>query len=102
MKKVIGFLSVMALLGNVALAADSSSKPGKMPEPTKEQRQKMADLHEKMATCLKSDRLVYDCRKEMMQGCKETMGKDGCPMMGGKMGRGMRHHMMDNQSEGNE
>ncbi len=95
MKKIAGFLSMVALLGNVALAADSSSKSGKKPEPTKEQRQQMAELHENMATCLKSDRLVSECRKEMMQACKETMGKDGCPMMGGKMGRGMRHRMND-------
>ncbi len=102
MKKVAYFLSVVALLGNVALAANGSSKAGKMLEPTKEQRQKMADLHEKMAACLKSDRLVSDCRKEMMQGCKDTMGKDGCPMMGGKMGRGMHRRMMDDKNEGNE
>jgi hypothetical protein len=96
MKKVSLLLSVVALLGNVALAADTPPKHGKMPEPTKEQRQKMADLHEKMAKCLKSDSSMADCHKEMMQGCKDTMGKDGCPMMGH---HGMHHDMKDHEHE---
>lgn len=39
----------------------------------------------------------------MMKGCTDAMGKAGCPMMmGGKMGHGMRHHMMDQKSTGQE
>lgn len=102
MKKVAYFLSGVALLGAVAFAADGSSKTGKISAPTKEQRQKMADLHEKMAACLKSDRLISDCRKEMVRDCKDASGSDNCPMMGGKMERGMRHRRVDSQNQENE
>jgi hypothetical protein len=80
------------------LADDGMSKSAETKgpmRPTTEQRQKMAGLHEKMATCLRSDRPMAECRQEMKKGCKDTMGKDGCHMMGGKMGHGMRQHMMD-------
>ncbi len=73
--------------------------------PTAEQRQKMADLHEKMATCLRSDRAFPECRQEMMKNCGTTMGKAGCPMMGSGMGPGMgpgqgrgRRFMMDQKT----
>ena len=37
------------------------------PPPTKEQREKMAAEHDKIAACLRSDRAIEDCHKEMMQ-----------------------------------
>ena len=95
MKKTSSLIAALILIGSNAFAADSAAKSKKFPEPTKEQREKMAEMHEKMASCLKSDRPVSDCHKDMMEGCKETMGKDGCPMMGGKKGRGMHHHMSE-------
>ena len=48
-------------------------------EPTKEERQEMAAAHEKMAVCLKSDRPIDECFKEMMDAHK---GRAHCPMMG--------------------
>lgn len=60
--------------------------------PSKEQREKMAQAHEKMAACLRSDRPVADCHQEMMQTCRDTMGGQGCGMMMGQgpmRGRGM-------------
>ena len=75
----------------------------KPPEFTTEQRQKMADLHEKMASCLRSDRPMSECHQEMMKGRKDAVGKDSCPMMGGKMGHGMHHHnISDEQGTGKE
>jgi hypothetical protein len=50
-----------------------------------EQRQKMAEVHQRMADCLKSERPTSECRSEMMKGC-QGMGGDACPMMG--MGHG--------------
>ena len=47
---------------------DSSTRP----PPTKEQREKMAAEHDKIAACLRSDRAIEDCHKEMMQG-RHTM-----------------------------
>ncbi len=53
--------------------------------PTKEMRMKMAQAHERMAECLRSERTMADCHKEMkherhdmMQG---MMDKQGCKMM---------------------
>jgi hypothetical protein len=89
---------VITIIGSVAMADDGMSKSSESKSPVKltsEQRQRMAGLHEKMASCLRSDRPMAECRQEMMKGCKDTMGKDGCPMMGGKMGHGMHQHMMD-------
>ena len=95
----------LALIGNMAMAADEPMRPNwaKGPPVTSaEQRQKMAGQHEKMAACLRSDRPLPECREEMMKGCKEAMGKEGCPMMGGKGPHGMHHPMMDGQAPGNE
>ena len=49
--------------------------------PSKEMREHMAQLHEKMAVCLRSDRSVGDCRAEMHQECM-SMGAGACGMMG--------------------
>jgi hypothetical protein len=72
---------------------------------TPEMRQKMATMHEKMATCLRSEKAMGECRSEMMGMHKDMMGKDDkCPMempmmgktaMGGKgpkAGKGAKGH----------
>ena len=48
--------------------------------PTKEMREKMATLHEQMATCLRSATAIDECQKEMMKNCEAAMGKGECPM----------------------
>lgn len=64
-----------------------------MHEPTKEMRESMATMHEKMAACLRSDRPVSECRKEMMQSCHDMIGEKGCGM--GMMDHGRKHdHLM--------
>lgn len=82
MKKIIFFFCFLTMFAGSAWATDKSGDGKKFPEMTTEQRGKMADLHEKMASCLRSDKPIKDCFKEMKQGCKDTMGKGGCPMMG--------------------
>jgi len=103
MNKFTLFLCVMSLSGNVAFGADSESKAShkKMPPLTTEQRQKMADAHEKMAVCLRSDKPLNECQEEMMKACKKNMGKSGCSMMGGK-GMEMHHQMMDQDKNGSD
>ena len=88
MKIIALLMCAAAALANSALAAEAK----KAPEITSEQRQKMAGIHDKMASCLRSERPVSECHEEMKKGCGDTMGKDGCPMMGGKMGHGKHHH----------
>lgn len=86
---------------SLALAADNKKTKAppadKKPhmEMTAEQRQKMAEVHEKMAACLKTDKSIDDCHKEMAGSYKDAMGgKEGCPMhMGhGKHGKHGKHH----------
>ena len=50
-------------------------------------REKMAGIHERFATCLRGSGTMESCHEEMKKDCKDIMGKDGC-MMSGKM----KHH----------
>lgn len=102
MNKIAMFLFIVGMSGQLSFAEDMGKKTSamKMPAMTTEQRQKMADAHEKMAVCLRSTKPFSDCHEEMMKACKDGMGKDGCPMMGGKGMHG--DHMMNHgESESN-
>ena len=70
-------------------AADA--KKTSPPEPTAEQRQKMAEVYQKMADCVRSTRPMTECRSEMVAAC-HSIGGGVCPGMGrgrGGMGPGM-------------
>jgi len=70
---------------------NASPKASMMKEPSPEMRKKMADAHQKMADCLKSDRPMSECKQEMMKECHQMMKDKGhCPMMG-DMGDMMGH-----------
>ena len=52
----------------------------------------MAEIHQRMADCLVTQKPISACRVEMQTSCQEMMGKQGCTMMGtgnGGMGPGM-------------
>jgi hypothetical protein len=86
----LGWIAALAL-ASPALADDQSQPAA----PSAEQRQRMAEVHQKMADCLKSNRPFADCRAEMHQACRGMMGEAACPMMGqggGGMGPGMMGH----------
>lgn len=57
----------IALLGAGGAALADEPQHDTRPPLTKEQRQKMADVHEKMAACLRSDKPIEDCHAEMMK-----------------------------------
>lgn len=79
-------------LAGIAVLVLATASPALAAEPTAEQRQKMAEVHQKMADCLKSTKPISECRDEMMQSCRGMMGEAACPMMGlghGGMGPGM-------------
>lgn len=78
-KRVSYWLGLAAALALVCAPAAFAHEEKAL---TKEQRAKMADVHQKMAECLRSERPISECRAEMMKGCKDTMGAEGCPMMG--------------------
>jgi hypothetical protein len=82
MKQFTMFLIAACLTSPLSLADDMAMHEGhKMPPMTKEQREKMADAHEKMASCMRSDKSMGECHEAMEKACMEGMGKD-CPMMG--------------------
>ena len=88
-------LAAIALLLSVsAWSADPpSATSATQSAPSKEVREKMAALHEQMAACLRSDKSFSECRAQMRTSCLQTVGAQGCPMMG--MGPGIgRGRMM--------
>lgn len=92
MKKLIAVLAVFLAMGASSFGADTGTGTNENKSNgtfTKEQREKMAQAHEKMASCLRSDKSLAACHDEMRKSCRDDM--DGsCPMWG-KMrgGRGM-------------
>lgn len=78
--KITMNIATLIFAASFSFAADTISK---------EDRQKMAAMHTKMAVCLESDKPMSDCQKEMMTSCKGMMGKTGCPMMGMGQMKGM-------------
>jgi hypothetical protein len=85
---------MLAMFGGYALAQGSGGTPTKAPQLTAEQRSKMAEAHEKLAACLRSDRSLSECHDEMMKS-HQSMDMGDCPMMQGtgpmKHGRGAMH-----------
>jgi hypothetical protein len=93
----VAFASITILASASALSAEKSKTMGKGmdmgAETTTEQRQKMAAMHEHMAICLRSDKPMAECKKEMMKSCEDSMGKE-CPMMHGMKDHTMKHDGM--------
>jgi hypothetical protein len=77
----------MWMAGASALFA---AEPPATPPPSREQRERMAAVHEKMAACLRSDKEFSVCRDEMQKSCREMSADHGCPMMS----MGMEHGRM--------
>lgn len=91
-------LSFFVFQSPLSRAADEGTK--KMPELTKEERTKradmmgkMAEVHKKMAECLRSDKPMAECHEQMKKEC--PMAKEGhCPMMDEMHGMEGMHHRM--------
>lgn len=86
-------LAVAAMMIAGAGSASAAEEPPAAQTPSKEMREKMAVVHEKMSACLRSEKPFADCRSEMQQNCQTMMGQQGCPMMGMGTGMGMRGRM---------
>ena len=76
------------LISNGPAFAADAAKPAPA-DPSPEQRHQMAEIHQRMADCLNSERPMTECRSEMQKSCQEMMGMGGCSMMDGHMGSGM-------------
>lgn len=79
MKTLKVSLCMVALFGGAAFAAGPTAV-------TAEQRTKMAEVHDKMAACLRSERPLTDCHEEMKKSSQGMDAAQLCPM-----GR-MKHH----------
>lgn len=81
-------------LVSVALLASAPAFADDVKDPTPEKRTKMAERHEKMAACLRSDKPLSECQTEMRAQCEQDgMSPADCPMGGkgpGRMKGGMR------------
>ncbi len=87
MKNSHGLITVLALLvATTAVGAETAKKDMSMMTP--EMRQKMADVHQKMSACLKSDKPMSECKTDMKMGMGNMRGMMG----GGKM-------MMDSEED---
>jgi hypothetical protein len=82
-------LASLFLVTSFSFAADTKL--------SKEDRQKMAEVHKKMAACLESDKSMSECHDEMMNNCNGMMGKSGCAMMGMGNRKWMKGGMMDKE-----
>jgi len=82
------WLAISALLFVMGSAYAAEPAAG-APAPSKQDREQMAQLHEKMATCLRSDKSMEECHKEMAAQCRESMGADKC--------KGMAEHAMKHE-----
>jgi hypothetical protein len=71
----IGVCAAAIVAGRAADAAEAN------PEPSKETRAQMAQMHDAMAACLRSDRSLAVCRDEVRTKYKGMMGHGHCGMM---------------------
>jgi hypothetical protein len=80
------------IFASVVTLVTAAEPPSTSAAPSKQMRDKMASVHERMAVCLRSDKAIDECRSEMHNNCQTMMGEQGCAMMMG-MGMGMRNRM---------
>lgn len=87
-------LSLFVAAGSaVSARAAAAGSPAPDRQKMIEMHEKMADLHKQAAECLKSGKPIKECQDALAAQC--PMAKGGCPMMGkdcpmGRGGRGMR------------
>ena len=62
---------------------------------TPEMKKDMADMHQKMADCLRTEKSMQECHGEMMKDCQGAKAAGHCSMMDGMMTKGgMKHGKM--------
>ena len=65
---------------------------------TPELKKDLADMYQKMADCLRSDKSLKQCSHDAMMNCPVVEKTGHCPInegMGAMMGKGMKHPMGD-------
>lgn len=74
---------------------DASAHSANHMSATPEMKKDMADMHQKMADCLRTDKSMQDCHGEMMKDCHGAKAPGHCSMMDSMMNQGgMKHQKM--------
>jgi hypothetical protein len=94
---ILAVTLALALSANPSRAHDhEKSGDGAHTEMKAEMRKEMADAHEKMAACLRSDKSMQDCHKEMNE-TREKMHSKMKEMHKGK--KGHKHEGGESEKE---
>lgn len=108
MGKTAFFIFLMAI-SSLSFAQDKSSdqeanKPKKgssTGQMSSELKKDMADMYQKMGDCMKTDKSMEQCQKDIMKDCPVVAKTGHCPLMEGMrpmMKKGM-HHSMKNMNQ---
>ena len=79
---VIPTAMISTLLAATGAASAAEPTTSASSAPSREMREQMATMHDQMASCLRSDKSITECRTVMKQKCQEMMGQQGCQGMG--------------------
>ena len=89
----VALLFVLLVFGN-AKAETKAKAPNASPHSTMspEMKKDMADMYQKMADCLKTEKSMQECHKDVMKDCPVAKATGHCPIMEGMMGKGAMKH----------
>lgn len=91
-------LSVAISIPTSVMAQAKAKSPANQTqaEPSPEMKKNMADMYQKMADCLKTEKSMHECHKEVMKDCPMAKENGSCPLMEGMKGmEGMKSMNMD-------
>ena len=72
-------VAMLIVLGCAGGTFASAAMKHECPNPSKEDREKMAAVHEQMAACLRSDKSIAECHKDLAKSQHQMMQMMGCP-----------------------
>ncbi len=87
----LGVIGLIVCLSTVGLAEDkkpvkpSPSQEDSTAKMTPETRKEMAEMYQKMANCLRSDKSLEQCGNEAMKDCPIVKKTGHCPIHEGTM-----------------
>ena len=102
MKRLLLVVAIAAGMNSVARAepkpapVGDHSKDKKSTEMTPEMKTDMANVYQKMADCLRTDKSLADCSHDAMKDCPVVQKSGHCPInegTGPMMGKPMKHPM---------
>lgn len=85
-------LSLSLMTPVMAQAKNKAPTSQAQTEQSPEMKKNMADMYQKMADCMKSDKSMHDCHKEVMKDCPVAKSTGSCPLMEGMMSDGKIKH----------